>query len=324
MVADSHIDNLNRPDRKVGLRPTDPERLAAAKRMGRFLLTSVLPTHPDSADYMAKIKKWILGGNDRFGTCGPTSVANFVLLVTSWLAAYGLEFTDDEVFDLYRRSGNPNFNPATGADDNGVDMTVMLTELVRGGIGFGDRNVKALAFAALPDSHDTEQLWGAAVRFGGVLWGADLAQAQDKQTTAGLWDYVARSRSWGGHAILAGPRFVDQPGTAADRTGLVTWAEPINATDTFIGKQVAEAYIVILPWHLQDKTFLANTDLATLAADYTEITGKPFPVVVPTPPVDPNPPVDPPPTPADADRLLAAAFDDFTSSFNMWRSARGV
>lgn len=307
--------------RMLGWRPADPERLASAKRMARFLETSTLPAHPVGVDYMARIPQWLLGRNQELGTCGPTSVANFVLLVTTLLAEWPLAFTDDEIVDLYTRVSG--YNPKTGENDDGVDMTVMLSELVRNGIGFGERNVKALAYAALPDAHDLDLMWSAAARFGGVLCGADLAQAQDKQTDAGLWDYSPRSKPWGGHAFLTGPRYSDEPGTTADRTGLVTWAEPIDLTDAFYSKQNAETYIVILPWHLQDKTFLDNTDLATLAQDYTEITGKPFPIVVPQPPVDPAPPVDPP-APADSDRLLAAAFDDFTASFNMWRSSKGL
>lgn len=305
--------------RKLGMRPADPARLANAKRMARFLETSTLPAHPAGVDYMARIPQWLMGRNGEIGSCGPTSVANLTLLVTTLLAEWPLAFTDDEIVEFYSRVSG--YNPATGEGDNGVDMTVMLSELVRNGIGFGERNVKALAYAALPDPHDLDLMWAASARFGGVLCGADLAQAQDKQTDAGLWDYSPRSKPWGGHAFLTGPRYSDVPGTTADRTGLVTWAEPIDLTDAFYSQQNAETYIVILPWHLQDRTFLENTDLATLAKDFTEITGKPFPIDVPPPPVEP--PVDPP-TSADADRLLAAAFDDYTASFNMWRSARGV
>jgi hypothetical protein len=303
--------------RKLGMRPADPARLANARRMARFLDTSQLPSHPTGVDYMARVPQWLLGRNKEFGTCGPTYVANYILLVTTWLAEWPLAFTDEEILDFYKRSGNPDFDPNTGEGDNGVDMTVMLSELVHNGIGFGARNVKALAYAAI-DSHNTDLMWSAAARFGGLGWGSDLAQAQDKQTDARLWDYVARSRPWGGHATLSAPRYSDVSGTTADRTGLVTWAEVVDATDAFIGKQVAECYIVVLPWHLQDKTFLENTDLATLARDFTEITGKPFPVVVPQPVPEPvpEPPVDPP-APADADRKLAAAFD-------AWRTEKGV
>jgi hypothetical protein len=116
------------PTRKLGKRPTDPNR--PVLRMGAHL-RSVAFARPSVVDYASKVKTWNLGRNDRFGSCGPTSAANFALLVSTVLAEAPVRFTDDEIFDLYRRSGNPDFDPATGADDNGVDMTVLLSELVR-------------------------------------------------------------------------------------------------------------------------------------------------------------------------------------------------
>src|SRR5437763_16709117 len=118
------------PTLKLGKRPTDPRR--PVLHMGMHLQQSAF-VRPASVDYTQAVTQWNLGGNDRFGTCGPTSVSNLVLLVSTVLAGSPVRFTDEEIFDLYRRSGNPRFDPATGADDNGVDMTVMLTELVKGG-----------------------------------------------------------------------------------------------------------------------------------------------------------------------------------------------
>lgn len=308
--------------RKLGMLSADPERLDNAKRMGRFLDTSTPPAHPAAVDYMSKIKTWILGSNDRYGTCGPTSVANFALLVSTWLGDAPVTFTDDEIFDLYRRSGNPKFDPKTGADDNGVDMTVMLSALVSGGIGFGKRNVKALAYAAITPT-DTNKLWAAGSLFGGVLWGADLMQAQDAQIGKGLWDYVGRSRPWGGHAVFSAGSYVDRDGTVSDRTDLITWQQRISATDNFIVAQVKEAYVVLFPWHLANKRFVQNTDLATLAQDFTAITGKPFPAVVPPAPA-------PTPTPAPvpgnaADVEFAAVVDSFYQGpFARWRKSKGI
>jgi hypothetical protein len=286
---------------RLGARKADPERYAGALAMGRFLDSSTTPVHPLAVDYFAAVTAWNLGRNDKFGTCGPTYVSNAALHVSTVLTGAGVRFTDDEIIDLYRRSGNPNFDPKTGAGDNGVDMTVMLSEVVKNGIGFGDRNTKAVAYAAF-DSTDTDKLWLAGALFGGVGWGADLRQAQQKQTNVGLWDYTARSVEWGGHAIYAAGTYSDVAGTAGDRTKLVTWARVIASTVAFIQNQVQESYILLWPWHLQSKTFLANTDLATLAVDFTAITGKPFPANVPTPP----PPPAPAPTSAPSDAQMWA------------------
>lgn len=295
MVASSHAEYHVADGRRLGKRLTDPTR--PVLRMGAHMTLAQAPTHPAAVDYFNRIPQWCLGRNDEFGTCGPTSVANLALLVSTWLADAPVQYTDDEIIDLYRRSGNPNFDPETGADDNGVDMTVMLAELVKNGIGEGDRNVKALAFGSLDTSNTDEVMAGGAL-FGGVLWGADLMVAQEQQSDANppVWDYVKRSREWGGHAIMAAGRYTDAAGTTQDRTGVISWAEVLDATDGFITKQVPEAYVVVFPWHLTDRTFLAGVDLESLAADYKDITGREFPAVVPPAPA-PTPEPAPEPTP---------------------------
>jgi hypothetical protein len=288
------------PTKKLGKRPTDPNR--PVLRMGTHF-TAAAFTAPASVDYASRVPSWLLGANDKFGTCGPTSVANLALLVSTLLADAPVTFTDDEIFDLYRRSGNPDFDPATGKGDGGVDMTVMLSELVKNGIGSGARNVKAVAFGSV-DPHDTAKLWAAGCLFGGVLWGADLDVAQQAQTDAGLWDYKPSS-TWGGHAILSAPAYSDQPGTLADRTKLVTWAELIAATDTFIGRQVSECYVVLFPWHLGDRRIYEALDMQGVAAEYQQLTGRPFPA--PVQPPTPQPPAPAPgPAPAPSGFPLAA------------------
>ena len=48
-------------------------------------------------------------------------------------------------------------------------------------------------------------------------------------------------------------------------------------TDNFWANGVEESWVVIWPEHLGSKEFLAGVDLAAFAADYTAITGQPFP-----------------------------------------------
>jgi hypothetical protein len=286
-----HVEREIHPTRRLGWKPKAPDR--DVLKLGDYL-TGVMPTHPATVDYFQKITTaggWLLGRNDQFGTCGPTSFANLLLLVSSWLADAPIKVTDDDIIDLYRRSGNPTFNPVTGEGDNGVDMTVMLSAAIKSGIGGN----YPLAFASVNSSDPTE-VWAAGALFGGVLWGADLDVAQQHQTDTKLWDYVAGSGQWGGHAIMAAGRYTDAPGTVTDRTGLVTWQTPIDSTDAFITHQVQERYVVVFPFHLGSRQFMAGVNLQALAADYTELTGKPFPNP-PTPPVPVPPGPTPPPTP---------------------------
>ncbi len=283
---------------KLGKRPPTPER----KRL-RFkdYFTGVVPAAPPATDYFNRVPTWILGANDRFGTCGPTSVANDRLQVTTYLTGTPQVGTDDDVFDLYRRSGNPNFDPATGADDNGVNMQTMLEAVVSGGFA----GTKALGFAQV-DHTNLEEMRAAIAIFGSLLLGVVLEVPQQSQTGQRLWDYVPGA-VWGGHAIMNG-----RYSTPDGRTGVISWQLVVDATDAFLMHQLDEAWVVIWPEHLGSVAFLQGVDLATLAADYEALTGRPFPAVVPpTPTPTPPPPPTPTPTPtgcATQTLLLLRAF----------------
>ena len=285
-----------------------PKR-APAVRASR-ILTGVVPDHPPIADHFARVTDWGLYGNDRYGVCGPVSLANQRKLVTGYLTGVESSPDQDAVYDLYRRSGNPGFDPATGADDNGVDMQTMLEAAVAGGIG----GVTPLGFAAV-DHTSLEEIRAAVAVFGSVLYGVSLETAQEGQTDAGgPWDYK-RSGEWGGHAVLGG-RYVDSPDDRADRTGVVTWAELIDMTDAFVSHQLEEVWVVVWPEHLSDATFLAGVDLEALAADYEALTGRPFPAPVPAPP--------PPPPPSDPLRALGELLKQFVSDVNIWLHSHGL
>jgi hypothetical protein len=282
--------------RKLGLRP--PKNAPAL--MLAPLLTKAVPDHPASEDHFSKVTDWGLYENDKYGDCGPTSVANYIKLVTQYLTGNEVSVSQDDVFDLYRRSGNPNFDPTTDADDNGVDMQTMLEALAKGGIGGGH---KPVAFAKV-DAGDLDEVRAAIAIFGGVLLGVNLEVAQQTQTdNGGPWDFD-QSGTWGGHAVVAG-RYTSSP--AGTDVSVVTWAEVMGTTDAFMKHQLGECWVVVFPEHLQNPGFLAGVDVAKLAADYQALTGRPFPVQ-PTPaPTPPAPGPGPAPV-ADPDVALADAF----------------
>jgi hypothetical protein len=298
------------PSRRLGRRP--PKR-APALRLERFL-TGRVPEHPPAADHFARIGDWVLGANDRFGTCGPTSVANHLLLVTTYLGTPH-RVSDEAVFDLYRRSGNPRFDPDLDwddprQDDNGVDMQSMLEALLEGGID----GRKPLGFATI-SAGDLDALRVGEALFGGLLWGVDLQKAQRTQTDTGLWDYSA-SGEWGGHAVMSG-RYADPDGTAQDRTGAITWALVVDATDTFLDRQLDEAWAIIWPEHLSDQRFMEGVDMAALAAAYQQLTGRDFPI--------PSPPTPPAPAPPQQDLLseLAELLKSFIGRIESWLKSHG-
>lgn len=306
------------PGMRLGLKPTDEDR---QRRLIRFseVATGEVP-HPLVADNMARVSTWGLYQNNKYGDCGPVSVANLYRLVSAYLGGGQFDFSDEEVFDLYRRSGNPNFNPQTGADDNGVDMTVMLSALVGAGIGIGERNRKPVAFASV-DAANIEEMRAAVAIFGGVLWGSELQQAQEGQFTGHqAWDYVSTSPDWGGHATMTG-RYSDDPNDRLDRMTTVTWGTPTECTNSFLRHSVQECYVVVWPENLGTQQFQEGVNLDALARYFEDLTGKQLPR-------DAAPPA-PAPTPApsgsgptQADDQLWAGMKTFLTAENTWRGSR--
>lgn len=273
--------------------------------MLKQILTGVVPATPIAVDHFKQLSSWELGDNDKFGTCGPTSVANHRRLVTSILNGKEEAPSLENIFDLYRRSGNPNFNPNLDSydsrqEDNGVIMQDMLDALAKDGIG----GVKPIAFAKI-DPDDMDTLDKAIALFGGVLLGLTLKEAQQTQAT---WDYVQHSGDWGGHAVLAG-KYNDPAGTSNDRLHIITWAEDVATTRNFINYQDDEAWVVIWPEMLRDKTFLEGIDLVALRSAYISLTDRDLPDINPTDPVIPEEPVEPKNT--QIDDLLAVALNRF-------------
>jgi hypothetical protein len=234
--------------------------------------------------------------------CGPTSIAN--LAVLTWKALLGEDITvsDSAVFALYRASGNPDFDPTTGAGDNGVDMTVMLDALMKVGLDITHadgtvENVKPVVYGKVPQAVD--DIRAVCSIMGGAILAADLELTQQAQTDAGLWDYQA-APEWGGHAFMCGRYTSDVIAHHAD-LGDVTWAMVVGATDTFVAHQVQEDYAVVFPPLYSHPAFQAGVDQAALAADFLTLTGHPLPLPAPPLPAPPAPvppePVPPPPIP---------------------------
>jgi len=269
------------PYYKTGLhKPKNAPALLAAR-----ILSTAAFVIPSSDDNFAGAT-FGLYGNDKFGVCGPTSLANFVRLVSKRLTGVQVTPSQQDVFALYRLSGNPNFNPNLPEgdprqEDGGVDMQTMLEATMVHGIGDGTGGtLKPVAFAKLNINSD-EELRAANAIFGGVLWGARLDTAQQAQTNATppKWTYKA-SPVWGGHAILNGKYEPEGAGVDAE---VISWEKDVETTDSFREHQLEQAWVVIFPWHLEHPAFLAGVNLAVLAAEYKALTGKELPIPAPAP-----------------------------------------
>jgi hypothetical protein len=257
---------LKVPHRRLGLRPSDPNR--PALKLTRILAAEP-PQHPTAVDHFTQVTDWGMYQNDKYGVCGPTTVANSRKLITRALTGVEHSPTQDDVFNLYRASGNPQFDPATGVDDNGVDMATMLSAVRNVGIG----GTKSLAEAKV-DVTDLNEVRAAIAIFGFLLLGVDLDTAQQDQTDTGVWDYQ-RSPGWGGHAVLAGAYRCRPIGADVK---VITWAEVVGMTDAFWRRQVSEAWIVVWPELIGTEQFQQGIDTAALNADYEALTGRPGPL----------------------------------------------
>lgn len=267
-----------------------PPKMAEALHFSRFW-TGIIPEHPIAVDYLNIVADWDILGNDTYGDCGPVSVANLVALVTKTLTGVENYPTLDQVLDLYRRSGNPNFP----VDDNGVDMQTMLEELHNNGIGPVGGRTRCVAFAKV-SLNNLDEVRAAIAIFGGLLLGVDLDIAQQSQTdTTKVWDFVPGSPEWGGHAVLAAS-YTSAVVRLPD-IGVESWAQIIGLTDSFFLNQAEEAWVVILPQHLGTTQFMSGVNLNALAADYRILTGDPLPLPTPPAPAPTPSPVPPSPQP---------------------------
>jgi hypothetical protein len=274
-----------------------PPKNAPAIKFGDILKAGV-PAHPSSVDYLSKITSWNMLGNNKYGDCVSVAIANTRKVITAALGDAPYEPTLDHVLSFYKTE-NPNFPN----QDDGMDEQTALEEMVKNGDKYFD-GVKLLAFAKVNVSNPQE-LDAAVDIFGPNLLGIMVTYANEDQFAAGQpWDYDAMSSTAGGHATVEGG--YDE----SKKTGkMETWAKVVNYTDKFRQYQLEEFWIMIWPEHLGTKAFQEGVDQAALAAAYTSLTGRPFPVTpAPSPAPTPTPvPPQPTPTPVDVDHEMADA-----------------
>lgn len=275
-------------DFKLGRRPPTNK---PALMLGP-LLTGVVPAHPAAADYLARLSAWAMLGNDSYGDCVAVTWANERREVSAILGGREVYPTLAQVIEFYKTQ-----NPGFPSQDDGMDIQTALETLQSAG---GPDGVKAVAFAKV-DVSKPDEIKAAIAIFGQVWTGLTVLDANMDDFDHGLaWDYHAGSPVDGGHSVLVGGYGPAGAGALAGDERFVTWAQETSFTDLFWQKLVEEAWVVIWPEHLANVAFLEGVNLAALAADFQELTGKPLPVPAPVPtpiPVPPAPSPIPPPVP---------------------------
>lgn len=295
-----------------------PKR-APALSFSRFF-TGKVPSHPVAADYLARLAAWQMLGNDSAGDCVAVTWANVRRLV-SFIAGAENYPTQDQVWEVYRTqnpgfdpNGDPNVNGPGSPADGGMDIQTLLEYLVKVG---GPDGKKALAFAKV-DPSSPDEVKAAISIFGFVWTGLVVQDANMQQFNNGQpWDYVARSADDGGHSVITGGYGAPGKGPLGGDERFITWAQETSFTDRYWSRKVEEAWVVIFEEHLKHPAFQEGVDLAALAADYTAITGKPFPAVTPPQPGPvPSPLPVPTPSPVDPRLVQAAALIDQAAAAN--------
>lgn len=301
-----------------------PKR-APALQFSAYYRPGAVPAAPAWVDYLANLSGWQMLGNDAAGDCVAVTWANIRRLVSTTLAT-GYYPNQAQVWTVYETQ-NPGFDPAGGdvsgpgsSQDNGMDIQTLLEYLVSDG---GPDGVKAVGFAAVDYTSAAEVK--AAIDIFGCIWtGINVLDVNMTEFNDGQpWTYSASSADDGGHSVISGG-FGDVASDTGQLSGnekFITWAQETSFTDGFWSHQVEEAWVVIWPEMLKSEEFVAAMDMATFAADYTAITGKPFPAPLPpspspTPTPTPSPtPVPPAPAPGgnsvwqNIERWLAQHFD---------------
>jgi hypothetical protein len=254
-----------------------PPKNAPALRLASFL-SSTVPAHPRSEDYLAKLTAWQMLGNDVAGDCNAVTWANMRRLVTAALSAENYP-TQAQVWQFYQTQ-NPSFDPngtsstngPGSQDDQGMDVQTGLEYLHKTG---GADGVKAVAFAKV-DPTNLNEVRAALAIFGGLWLGIMVLDANQQQFAEGhSWTDVAGSPIDGGHAILGG-------GYTTATVKFITWAKETKFAKSFWDGTaqgqplVQEAWVVIWPEHLGTKAFQQGVDQAALAADYQALTGSPL------------------------------------------------
>jgi hypothetical protein len=173
----------------------------------RKYLTPVRPTPPANLTWYPKNKVIPMYLNDKIGCCGVSSMAHLIGVWTANAINNELVFDDSAVREAYSGitgSEGAAYDPATGANDNGVAMLDALNYYHRVGLG-GRKNVGFVEVNAKSQLDVQLACWW----YGGLYCGFDLPAAVEPTfSTSAPWTLGDKppTGAWtpgslGGHAV---------------------------------------------------------------------------------------------------------------------------
>jgi hypothetical protein len=191
-------------------------------------------------DQAVKPADWSVLGNDQYGDC---VVAAGLHLRQAWAANAGSNFTPttDQALAEYRSL--TGYDPATGANDNGVDENAFCQSWQAAGL-VGEQ----CAGSALINYSNLDLLKFSIEVFGGVLVGTQVTQQCEQQTDAGQpWQ-----DGWWFSPVL-GLHGIPLLGYDQDYFYANSWGQIVRIAPQWVLRRFDEAHVIV------DKSFIAST-----------------------------------------------------------------
>ena len=275
---------------KLGGRPPNPQRLAAALKFGNirakaFDAPSAVPVTsgasavpatadalvaPPSIDYQARLSSWQVLGNDKYGNCNAVGWANTRRLVSSEIGRTEIYPNQAQVDEVYKWQ-----NPGFPQEDNGMDIQTTLDYMIRPDVRVpGD--FKPLAFA-LVDHRNMDEVKAAIATFGSLWLGIVVVNENHKEfRDRKPWTVKADSKydQGGGHVVMAAGY------DSQDQVQFVTWGGLATFSKQYwngipgslpFHSMITQAWVVIWPEHMGTRRFWAGVDTQQLNQEYQQL-----------------------------------------------------
>ncbi len=185
------------PDRKLGrIAPAIPPHIDSGVQHFAAMLAKPLKQAPPKVAWWKPTLPRIMGHNDKFGSCGPTSYANMIKVASTYTGD-PIVLTADEVVAIYQEV-NTDFNPVTDANDDGVVLT-KLYDIMK---AKGPRGTNLRSTFAVDPDNPNNMKWALRI-FGPITFGVTLTKADMQASERGQpWSPLdRRSPVVGGHAV---------------------------------------------------------------------------------------------------------------------------
>lgn len=238
---------------------------------------------PASADWYSTVQAWGMLGNDTVGDCVFAGNGHIVEQQTALGEGDEIFVTDQEALLEYSRvtGYDPDAGPSGGnPTDRGALVQDGLADLRRNGLA----GQKIAAFARVDETNVTA-VKTALAELGCVDLGLNLPQSAMDQFHAGQpWTVAADDGgSLGSHCVVAF-------GYDAQYIYIVTWGRVVPVTWEWFARYTEEAWAVVSAlWAGRNGTDPEGVNLASLGAEFAELTGEPSPFTDPVPGPAPAP-----------------------------------